>query len=272
MATPTDALRESTHERERHRWASAGANDRTNRGAPTGKGPPAAKATRSIRTWTSARRRCEKRTGAWPDRRCNPGAARAAASCEPPAVGPDIQRAPARRRSDRALAASQHRALTLGRRGRDSGRPEGPSRSNAARVGLAEARRDVDVTAAKRQLGHAYLSTTGTYLEGISSEEIIGAGQRRRGPTMHASAGGAMCLAADSVRLSAWSSRSSGPASTRRQRLDRRWRTASLAPTVGTPLLTSAARVVASRYGAQLLDVKRQSRPRAALVAALVHA
>ena len=162
----------------------------------------------------------------------------------------DIQRAPVRRRSDRALAASQHRALTLGRRGRDSGRPEGPSRSNAARVGLAEARRDVGVTAAKRQLGHAYLSTTGTYLEGISSEEIIGAGQRRRGPTMHASAGGAMCLAADSVRLSAWSSRSSGPASTRRQRLDRRWRTASLAPTVGTPLLTSAARVVASRYRA----------------------
>ena len=139
----------------------------------------------------SARRRCEQRTGAWPDRRCNPGAARAAASCEPPAVGPDIQRAPVRRRSDRALAASQHRALTLGRRARDSGRPEGPTRSNAARVGLAEARRDVGVTAAKRQLGHAYLSTTGTYLEGISSEEIIGAVQRRRAPTMHASAGGA---------------------------------------------------------------------------------
>ena len=149
-------------------------------------------ATRSIRGRRSARRRCEQRTGASPDRRCNPGAARAAASCEPPAAGPDIQRAPVRRRSDRALAASHHRALTLGRRGRDSGRPEGPSRSNAARVGLTEARRDVGVTAAKRQLGHAYLSTTGTYLEGISSEEIIGAGQRRRGPTMHASAGGAM--------------------------------------------------------------------------------
>jgi site-specific recombinase XerD len=41
----------------------------------------------------------------------------------------------------------------------------------------------------KRQLGHAYLSTTGTYLEGISSEEIIGAVHRRQAPMMHASAG-----------------------------------------------------------------------------------
>jgi hypothetical protein len=38
----------------------------------------------------------------------------------------------------------------------------------------------------QRQLGHAYLSTTGTYLEGISSEEIIGAVHRGRAPTMHA--------------------------------------------------------------------------------------
>jgi hypothetical protein len=34
--------------------------------------------------------------------------------------------------------------------------------------------------------------TSGTYLEGISSEEIIGAVHPRRAPTMHASAGGAM--------------------------------------------------------------------------------
>ncbi len=38
-------------------------------------------------------------------------------------------------------------------------------------------------------LGHAYLSTTGTYLEGISSEEIIGAVHGRKAPMMHASTG-----------------------------------------------------------------------------------
>jgi hypothetical protein len=36
---------------------------------------------------------------------------------------------------------------------------------------------------------HAYLSTTGTYLEGISSEEIIGAMHGRKAPMMHASTG-----------------------------------------------------------------------------------
>jgi site-specific recombinase XerD len=41
----------------------------------------------------------------------------------------------------------------------------------------------------QRQLGHAYLSTTGTYLEGISSEEIIGAVHGRKPPMMHASTG-----------------------------------------------------------------------------------
>jgi hypothetical protein len=34
----------------------------------------------------------------------------------------------------------------------------------------------------QRRLGHAYLSTTGTYLEGISSEEIIGAINGRKAP------------------------------------------------------------------------------------------
>jgi site-specific recombinase XerD len=41
----------------------------------------------------------------------------------------------------------------------------------------------------QRQLGHAYLSTTGTDLQGISSEEIISTVHSRRAPMMHASAG-----------------------------------------------------------------------------------
>ena len=41
----------------------------------------------------------------------------------------------------------------------------------------------------QRQLGHAHLSTTGTYLQGISSEEIISTVHARRAPMMHASAG-----------------------------------------------------------------------------------
>jgi hypothetical protein len=41
----------------------------------------------------------------------------------------------------------------------------------------------------QRQLGHAYLSTTGTYLEGISSEEIIGAEHGRKAAMMHAGTG-----------------------------------------------------------------------------------
>src|SRR5436305_1164141 len=41
----------------------------------------------------------------------------------------------------------------------------------------------------QRQLGHSHLSTTGTYLQGISSEEIISTVHARRAPMMHASAG-----------------------------------------------------------------------------------
>jgi site-specific recombinase XerD len=41
----------------------------------------------------------------------------------------------------------------------------------------------------RRQLGHAYLSTTGTYVQGISSEEIISTIHARRAPMMHVSAG-----------------------------------------------------------------------------------
>jgi site-specific recombinase XerD len=41
----------------------------------------------------------------------------------------------------------------------------------------------------QRKLGHSHLSTTGTYLQGISSEEIISTVHARRAPMMHASAG-----------------------------------------------------------------------------------
>src|SRR5438270_4980400 len=41
----------------------------------------------------------------------------------------------------------------------------------------------------QRQLGHSHLSTTGTYLEGINTEEIISTVHARRAPMMHASAG-----------------------------------------------------------------------------------
>jgi site-specific recombinase XerD len=41
----------------------------------------------------------------------------------------------------------------------------------------------------QRQLGHSHLSTTGTYLQGIDSEEIISTVHARRPPMMHASAG-----------------------------------------------------------------------------------
>ena len=41
----------------------------------------------------------------------------------------------------------------------------------------------------QRQLGHSHLSTTGTYLEGINTEEIILTVHARRAPMMHASAG-----------------------------------------------------------------------------------
>jgi len=50
----------------------------------------------------------------------------------------------------------------------------------------------------QRQLGHAYRSTTGTYLGGISSEEIIGAVHRWRAPRC-TRALAARRLAADSV-------------------------------------------------------------------------
>jgi hypothetical protein len=53
----------------------------------------------------------------------------------------------------------------------------------------------------QRQLGHAYLSTTGTYLQGISSEEIISTVHARRAPMMHASAGLALEATCGSARM-----------------------------------------------------------------------
>ena len=44
----------------------------------------------------------------------------------------------------------------------------------------------------QRQLGYSHLSTTGAYLKGISSEEIISTVHARRAPMMHASAGPAL--------------------------------------------------------------------------------
>jgi site-specific recombinase XerD len=41
----------------------------------------------------------------------------------------------------------------------------------------------------QRQLGHSHLSTTGTYLQGIDTEEIISTVHARPAPLMHASAG-----------------------------------------------------------------------------------
>jgi hypothetical protein len=38
------------------------------------------------------------------------------------------------------------------------------------------------------QLGHSHLSTTGTYLEGINTEEIISTVHARRAPMMPATA------------------------------------------------------------------------------------
>ena len=45
------------------------------------------------------------------------------------------------------------------------------------------------VFAITRNIRHAHLSTTGTYLQGISSEGIISTVHARRAPMMHASAG-----------------------------------------------------------------------------------
>jgi integrase/recombinase XerD len=50
-------------------------------------------------------------------------------------------------------------------------------------------REGIALSLIQRQLGHSHLSTTGTYLQGISSEEIISTVHARHAPMMHASAG-----------------------------------------------------------------------------------
>jgi integrase len=54
---------------------------------------------------------------------------------------------------------------------------------------IALLREGIALPLIQRQLGHSHLSTTGTYLQGISSEEIISTVHARRAPMMHASAG-----------------------------------------------------------------------------------
>ena len=49
--------------------------------------------------------------------------------------------------------------------------------------------RGIPMPLIQHQLGHAYLSTTGTYLQGISSGEIISPVHAQRAAMMHASAG-----------------------------------------------------------------------------------
>jgi site-specific recombinase XerD len=50
-------------------------------------------------------------------------------------------------------------------------------------------REGIPLPLTQRQLGHSHLSTTGTCLQGISSEEIISTVRARQAPMMHASAG-----------------------------------------------------------------------------------
>ena len=50
-------------------------------------------------------------------------------------------------------------------------------------------REGISLPLIQRQLGHSHLSTTGTYLQGIDTEEIISTVYARRAPMMHARAG-----------------------------------------------------------------------------------
>ena len=54
---------------------------------------------------------------------------------------------------------------------------------------LELAREGVSLNIIQRQLGHANLGTTSTYLQGIDPEEIIAAVHVRRAPMISASAG-----------------------------------------------------------------------------------
>ena len=54
---------------------------------------------------------------------------------------------------------------------------------------VALLREEIPLPLIQRPLGHSHLSTTGTYMQGISSEDIISTVHARRAPMMHASAG-----------------------------------------------------------------------------------
>ena len=61
--------------------------------------------------------------------------------------------------------------------------------SSATRKAVELLHEGIALPLIQRQLGHSHLSTTGTYLQGIDTEEIISTVHARRAPMMHASAG-----------------------------------------------------------------------------------
>jgi site-specific recombinase XerD len=93
---------------------------------------------------------------------------------------------PTRGRAWSATAARvelRHLALMAGVRRRFA--PHQLRHANAVEM----SREGISLIVIQRQLGHSHLSTTGTYLEGINTEEIISTVHARRAPMMHASAG-----------------------------------------------------------------------------------
>jgi hypothetical protein len=95
---------------------------------------------------------------------------------------------------DHAWSASAARLEIAPRRGRGRRAPtlRAPPAAHAHAVELLH--EGIPLPLIQRQLGHRYLSTTGTYLQGTSSEEIISTvharrAHARRAPMMHSSAG-----------------------------------------------------------------------------------
>jgi site-specific recombinase XerD len=74
---------------------------------------------------------------------------------------------------------------------RESGAASCPNQLRHAHP-VAPMREGIALPLIQRQLGHSHLSTTGTYLEGINTEEIISTIHARRAPLMPASAGRAL--------------------------------------------------------------------------------
>ena len=84
---------------------------------------------------------------------------------------------------DRAVSCAAHLALTAGVRRRFA--PHQLRHAHAVEL----MHEGIPLPLIQRQLGHSHLSTTGTYLEGINTEEIMSTVHARRAPMMHASAG-----------------------------------------------------------------------------------